>query len=213
MSTILEIDNITIEYDKKCVLHNFSMSVERGATVAVVGTSGCGKSSLLKAIIGIAPITDGRIKINGVELSSQNVNELRRHIAYLPQELSFPCEWVKEIVELTLNLTANRGYWDRGVLLDYFVRLGLEKDIYEKRLSEISGGQRQRVMIAVAALLKKEIILLDEPTSALDSDSSNMVFDFLTTLEHRPTIISVTHDETFAKLCNESINICEYAND
>lgn len=98
------------------------------------------------------------------------------------------------------------------MLLDYFGMLGLEKEILEKRLSEISGGQRQRVMIAIAALLRKDIILLDEPTSALDSESTHKVFDFLTNLKHRPTIIAVTHDKIFAQMCNKNINICDYAN-
>lgn len=212
MNTILEIDNITIKYDNKIVLYNFSMEVERGSSVAVVGASGCGKSSLLKAIIGIIPINNGQIKLDDTELSVQGVNEFRRRIAYLPQELTFPCEWVSEIVELTLNIKANRECENRRVLLDYFVLLGLDKDIYNKRLSEISGGQRQRVMIAVAALLKKEIILLDEPTSALDSESTRLVFDFLTTLEHQPTIIAVTHDKSFAEMCDNCVNICDYAN-
>lgn len=209
---MLEIENITIEYDKKCVLRNFSMSAEGGTSVAVIGASGCGKSSLLKAIIGIVPINCGSIKLNGVVLSPQSVYEYRRRIAYLPQELTFPCEWVREIIELTLNIKANQGCDNRGVLLDYFVKLGLEKDILEKRLSEISGGQRQRVMIAVAALLKKDVILLDEPTSALDSESTHRTFDFLTTLKHRPTIIAVTHDKVFAQKCDKSINISNYAN-
>ncbi len=213
MNIVLDIDNIAIEYDKKSVLHNFSMRVERGTSIAVVGTSGCGKSSLLKAIVGIVPISNGYIRLNGTELSPQSVEEFRRHIAYLPQELTFPCERVSEIIDLTMNLKCNRECGNRGVLFDYFTTLGLEVDIYEKRLSEISGGQRQRVMIAVAALLKKDIILLDEPTSALDSESSRLVFDFLTTLEHNPTIIAVTHDSTFAMMCNKSVNICDYAND
>ncbi len=212
MGIMLEIENITIEYDKKCVLHNFSMSVGRGLSVAVVGASGCGKSSLLKAIIGIVPMSCGYIKLDGVVLSPQSVDEYRRRIAYLPQELTFPCEWVREIIELTLNLRANRGCENRRVLLDYFDKLGLEKDILKKRLSEISGGQRQRVMIAVAALLKKDILLLDEPTSALDCESVHRTFEFLTTLEHRPTIIAVTHDNIFAQKCDKSINISDYAN-
>lgn len=212
MNIILEIDNITIEYDKKCVLRNFSMSIERGTSVAVIGASGCGKSSLLKAVIGIVPMSSGSIKLDGVVLSPQSVNEYRHRIAYLPQELTFPCEWIREIVELTLNLRANRGCENREVLLDYFGMLGLEKEILEKRLSEISGGQRQRVMIAIAALLRKDIILLDEPTSALDSESTHKVFDFLTNLKYRPTIIAVTHDKIFAQMCNKNINICDYAN-
>ncbi|MBQ5730674.1 MAG: ATP-binding cassette domain-containing protein, partial [Bacteroidaceae bacterium] len=73
MNIILEIDNITIEYDKKCVLRNFSMSIERGTSVAVIGASGCGKSSLLKAIIGIVPMSSGSIKLDGVVLSPQSI--------------------------------------------------------------------------------------------------------------------------------------------
>lgn len=207
MSHKLEIENITIEYDNRVVISNFSMVAETSATVAIMGASGCGKSSLLKAIIGFVPLKNGVIRIDGEELSEHNVYKVRNHISYIPQDITFPCEWVHELVELTLNLRANKAQSNKELLIKYIDSLVLETGILDKRLSEISGGQRQRVMIAIAALLNKDIILLDEPTSALDSESSRLVFNFLSSLKKRPTIIAVTHDNEFATLCQQTIKL------
>lgn len=207
MNSRLNIENITVAYDGKEVLSGFSLTAAKGECVAVTGASGCGKSSLLKAIIGIVPITEGGITVGGVELSHENVAAFRRHIAYLPQELTFPCEWVHEMVALTFTIKANSGKFDKEKLFDYMQKLGLERDIYDRRISEISGGQRQRVMIAVAALTQKDFMLLDEPTSALDAGSVRAVSTFLGNLEYRPGIIAVTHDASFASKCDRVVDL------
>lgn len=207
MDNTLKIEDITVVYGNTTVLRNFSMYVNRGESVAVTGASGCGKSSLLKAVIGISPIVSGIVSIGDNILDSHGAAMFRRHFAYLPQELTFPCERVCEVANILLRLKANKGKEHTERLLSYFERLGLHRDIYNKRLSEISGGQRQRVMIAVAALLQKDFMLLDEPTSALDRETSELVHDFLVNLEHKPGILAVTHDAAFSSKCNKVVNL------
>ena len=81
-------------------------------------------------------------------------------------------EWVKEMVALPFDLKINRSApFSEERLYDYFDELGLEHDLYAKRVNEVSGGQRQRIMLAVAAMLNKPLIIIDEPTSALDTGS------------------------------------------
>ena len=118
-------------------------------------------------------------------------------------------EWVKEMVQLPFELKANRGAsFSEERLFSCFAELGLDEDLYRKRVGEVSGGQRQRIMIAVAALLKKPLIIVDEPTSALDSGSTDKVLAFF----HRQTeqgasVLAVSHDKTFAHGCNQLINL------
>ena len=91
---------------------------------------------------------------------------------------------------------------------DAFASLGLEKGIMNKRLNEISGGQRQRMMLAVVAMLDKDVIILDEPTSALDAESVKLVIGFVKNLKERDkTILAVTHDANFAAVCDRVVNI------
>ncbi|MBQ3121359.1 MAG: ATP-binding cassette domain-containing protein, partial [Bacteroidaceae bacterium] len=172
-NSILELRGITVSYGDHTVISNFSMQLERGELVAVTGVSGSGKTSLIRAILGFVPIEHGEILINGIPVHAV---EVRKHTAYLPQDLSFPCEWVDEVLRMPFLFRNNR---DRKITdeqwLDCFGRLGLEGGIMKKRLNEISGGQRQRMMLAIASMLDKDIIILDEPTSALDAASVNLV--------------------------------------
>jgi len=205
-NSILELRGITVSYGDHTVISNFSMQLERGELVAVTGVSGSGKTSLIRAILGFVPIEQGEILVDGIPV---NAVEVRKHTAYLPQDLSFPCEWVDEVLRMPFLFRNNR---DRKITdeqwLDCFGRLGLEGGIMKKRLNEISGGQRQRMMLAIASMLDKDIIILDEPTSALDAASVNLVTEYIKELSTRgKSVISVTHDNVFAAACDKVIEI------
>ena len=208
-NTILELKGITVSYGSHTVISDFSMQVEKGALVAVTGASGSGKSSLIRAVMGFVPISSGEILINGTPVQA---SEVRKHTAYLPQDLSFPCEWVDEVLKMPFSFRNNRGnkvndeQW-----ADCFDRLGLDKSIMKKRLNEISGGQRQRMMLAIAFMLDKEIVILDEPTSALDAESVMLVTRFIKEMGRGgKSVISVTHDKAFAAECDRVIEIKPY---
>lgn len=205
-NSILELRGITVSYGDHTVISNFSMQLERGEHVAVTGVSGSGKTSLIRAILGFVPIEQGEILVDGIPV---NAVEVRKHTAYLPQDLSFPCEWVDEVLRMPFSFRNNK---DRKITeeqwLDCFGRLGLEDGIMKKRLNEISGGQRQRMMLAIASMLDKDIIILDEPTSALDAASVNLVTEYIKELSTRgKSVISVTHDNVFAAACDKVIEI------
>ena len=205
-NSILELRGITVSYGDHTVISNFSMQLERGELVAVTGVSGSGKTSLIRAILGFVPIEQGEILVDGIPV---NAVEVRKHTAYLPQDLSFPCEWVDEVLRMPFSFRNNK---DRKITeeqwLDCFGRLGLEYGIMKKRLNEISGGQRQRMMLAIASMLDKDIIILDEPTSALDAASVNLVTEYIKELSTRgKSVISVTHDNVFAAACDKVIEI------
>ena len=123
------------------------------------------------------------------------------------QELALPLEWVKDMVQLPFGLKANRGTpFSETRLFACFEDLGLEQELYYKRVNEISGGQRQRMMIAVASMIGKPLTIVDEPTSALDSGSAEKVLSFFRRqTEKGNTILTVSHDKRFANGCDRHI--------
>ncbi len=206
---MIEIINASIRYDDIELFRHLNLSIEKGTLACITGPSGYGKSSLLHAILGIVPLAEGSIRINGKELNEENIFAIRRHIAWLPQELSFPCEWVSEMVQLPFTLKASRKkIFQKDIFFSLMHRLGLEEELYDKRVNEISGGQRQRLMIASAILLERAILLIDEPTSALDGDSAFSVLTLLHDLAQRgSTVLSVSHDPAYIEGCDRIINI------
>jgi putative ABC transport system ATP-binding protein len=204
---MLSINDISLSYGNKTVFEHFNLSVAKGETVCISGESGCGKTSLLNAILGFVPYQEGSIIIDDITLSPTTIDKARQRIAWLPQELSLPSEWVKEMVQLPFSLKANRQQkYSEEELLILFDALALEHQLLNKRVSEISGGQRQRIMIAVASLLNKPLIIADEPTSALDTSSTTKVMHFLRNEAQKgKAILLVSHDKQVALLADKHL--------
>lgn len=206
---MLQIKNACIAYGTEILFSDFSMQLEKGEIACIAGQSGRGKTSLLNAVMGFIPLRKGTITVNDIELNKNTIDTIRRQIAWIPQELALPSEWVKEMVKLPFELKVNRSTsFSEEKLFACFAALGLDEELYEKRVGEVSGGQRQRIMIAVAALLQKPLIIIDEPTSALDSGSADKVLDFLEQQTAIGTaILAVSHDKRFANGCNHIIKL------
>lgn len=204
---MLYIENASIAYNNEVLFSGFSLHLNRGEIASISGPSGCGKTSLLNAILGFTPLKEGRIVLNGTVLDKSSIDIVRKQIAWIPQELALPLEWVKDMVQLPFDLKANRNSpFSETRLFEHFEELGLEQELYYKRVNEISGGQRQRMMIAVASMIGKPLIIVDEPTSALDSESSGKVLTFFRRLtEKGSAILTVSHDEGFAAGCDQQI--------
>lgn len=206
---MLKVDNISIRYDGESVLEEFSCHIEKGDFACITGRSGCGKTSLLRALMGMTPIAGGKVYVDGRVLDEKSCHIVRETTAYLPQDLQFPYQDVKEFVEVMMRVgkVDNRTVQPNGLLYN-LTCLGLDGELLQRRMTELSGGQRQRLILAVLALLDKEIWLLDEPTAALDEESRNRVINFLLTLRQRgKTIVAVSHDACFASHCSKVIHI------
>ena len=192
---MLQIDNACIAFGEEVLFSGFCMQLNKGETACISGESGRGKSSLLNAIMGFVPLKEGTITVSGLQLNKNTIDTIRKQIAWIPQELALPTEWVKDMVRLPFELKANRSVsFSEVKLFGCFETLGLDKELYNKRVVEVSGGQRQRIMIAVAALLKKPLIIVDEPTSALDSGSTDKVLSFFRhQAETGTAVLAVSH--------------------
>lgn len=204
---MLKIENACIAYNNNVLFSGFNLQLNPGEIASISGPSGCGKTSLLNAILGFITLKEGKITLNDTPLTKANIDLIRRQIAWIPQELALPLEWVKEMVELPFSLKANRGTpFSETQLFSCFEDLGLSKELYYKRVNEVSGGQRQRMMIAVASMIGKPLIIVDEPTSALDSDSSEKVLSFFRQQTKKgSSILAVSHDEGFSAGCDQRI--------
>ena len=190
---MLQIENASIAYGNDILFSGFNLQLERGEIASISGPSGCGKSSLLNAILGFTPLKEGRIVLNGILLDKGNVDVVRKQTAWM--------------VQLPFGLKANRGTpFSETRLFACFEDLGLEQELYYKRVNEISGGQRQRMMIAVASMIGKPLTIVDEPTSALDSGSAEKVLSFFRRqTENGSAILTVSHDKRFANGCDRHI--------
>lgn len=206
---MLHINNACIAFGTEVLFSGFEMKLEKGETACIVGQSGCGKTSLLNAVMGFVPLYEGTIKVGGTLLDKSTIDLVRRQIAWIPQELALPFEWVKEMVSLPFELKVNRSVpFSEERLFMCFDELGLEHELYFKRVNEVSGGQRQRIMLAVAALLNKPLIVIDEPTSALDTESTDKVLAFFRRqAEKGAAVLAVSHDKDFASGCHYLIEL------
>ena len=206
---MLHINNACIAFGTEVLFSGFEMKLENGETACIVGQSGCGKTSLLNAVMGFVPLYEGTIKVGGTLLDKSTIDLVRRQIAWIPQELALPFEWVKEMVSLPFELKVNRSVpFSEERLFMCFDELGLEHELYFKRVNEVSGGQRQRIMLAVAALLNKPLIVIDEPTSALDTGSTDKVLAFFRRqAEKGAAVLAVSHDKDFASGCHYLIEL------
>ena len=202
---MLHINNACIAFGTEVLFSGLNLNLERGETACIVGQSGCGKTSLLNAVMGFVPLKEGTIKVGNTLLDKSTIDIVRRQIAWIPQELALPFEWVKEMVALPFDLKINRS---APFSEERFDELGLEHDLYAKRVNEVSGGQRQRIMLAVAAMLNKPLIIIDEPTSALDAGSTDRVLAFFRRqAEKGAAVLAVSHDKDFASGCHYLIEL------
>ena len=106
---MLQIEDASIAYGNDVLFSNFNLQLERGEIASISGSSGCGKTSLLNAILGFTPLKEGRITVNDIVSDKNSIDLIRKQIAWIPQELALPLEWVKDMVQLPFSLKANRA--------------------------------------------------------------------------------------------------------
>ncbi|WP_276202841.1 amino acid ABC transporter ATP-binding protein [Geminicoccus roseus] len=205
MSTeaMIQLDQVNKWYGQFHVLRDVNLTVEKGQKVVVCGPSGSGKSTMIRCINRLEEHQQGRIVVDGIELTSdvKNVDAIRREVGMVFQHfnlfphltilenLTLAPIWVRKTPKAEAEKTA-RYYLER-------VRIPEQADKYP---GQLSGGQQQRVAIARALCMKPQIMLFDEPTSALDPEMVKEVLDTMVTLaDEGMTMICVTHEMGFAK--------------
>ena len=195
MEIRLSCENLELELDKKKILKDISLEVRSGEILALLGESGCGKSSLLKAMLGLYPLAKGKIFFQGKEI--QNLPSHKRGISVVFQDLRlFPHLNVGENVGFSLELQKVPKA-ERKQRVEELLKLVQLESYSERRIDSLSGGQMQRVAIARALAMNEKLLFLDEPFSALDPNLRREMGDFLLELQRKEnlTVVLVTHDQ------------------
>lgn len=197
---IVEVKNLYFQYDKKTVLENIDLSIERGAFLGLVGPNGSGKSTLLKCLLGLLKPMKGSIKLFGEDI--QNFRD-RSKIGFVSQKAnSFNSAFPANVFEVVASgLTAKIGLLkkmkksDREKVLEAIRIVGMEEFVH-RNIGELSGGQQQRVFIARALVSEPQLFILDEPTVGVDQQTVRHFYELLEHLNKDLgiTLILVTHD-------------------
>ena len=214
---ILKVENLIKEYgegnSKVIALDGVNLEIERGEFVAIVGPSGSGKSTLLHIIGGVDSPDDGKVYIDGNDISKYSSKELayfrRRKVGLIYQFYNLIQNLtVRHNIELPLKLDKRKINQDE--FSDIVKKLGIESKL-DSFPSELSGGQQQRVAIARSLIYNPSIILADEPTGNLDRKNSKEIIEIFKYFNRtlKQTIILITHDEEIALQANRIITIVD----
>ena len=189
--------DVNFAYDEDLVLKNINFEIYSGQKVAIVGSSGTGKSTLANLLPRFYDVKSGQININGIDIKDYSIESLRKNIGIVTQEtflfnrsirdnISYGIEGVKINDIINASKKANAHTFIENLDLKYDTIIG-------ERASKLSGGMAQRICIARAILKNSPILILDEATSSLDSESENLVQDALNELMDNRTVIIIAH--------------------
>ncbi|OTQ59362.1 amino acid ABC transporter ATP-binding protein [Gilliamella sp. A7] len=200
---MITLENVSKWYGKFQVLKNCTTKVGKGEVVVVCGPSGSGKSTLIKTVNGLEPIQQGKIIIDGTEITnpSTNLAKLRSKVGMVFQHFElFPhLTILKNLTLAQIKVLGRSNEEAREKALSLLDRVGLLAHA-DKYPAQLSGGQQQRVAIARALCMDPIVMLFDEPTSALDPEMVNEVLDVMVELAYEGmTMMVVTHEMGFAR--------------
>ena len=193
----LTLENISFKYENEYVLKNFQATVKKGKTVALVGQSGSGKSTIANLVTRFYDITEGEIKIDGINIKDMSQNSLRGLMGLVTQDSILFNDTIKENLKIGKPNATDEELIDSLKIANayQFVKelpKGMDTNIGDSG-GKLSGGQKQRISIARAVLKNPPIMILDEATSALDTESEQLVQNALENMMKNRTSIVIAH--------------------
>lgn len=220
-SPLLRVDNLSVSYGRTPVVHDVSFAIGRGSSLALIGESGSGKSTIARAVLRLLPADTGRatgtIAFDGTDVLALPESRFRplrgRAIGFVPQDPANALNAVRtvgaqahEAAALTGATSAND---QREAIFDTFERVGLPDPprVYDAYPHQLSGGMLQRVLIGLAVLPRPKLLVADEPTSALDVTIQKRILDLLGELQSTLDIslLLITHDLAIAAERTDSL--------
>ena len=199
---MIKIKDLSFQYNKKTeAVKNVSLNIKKGSWVSIIGHNGSGKSTLAKLLIGLLEADQGEIVIDGIKLSEETKNDVRRKIGIVFQnpDNQFVGVTVKYDIAFGLENQQLPSKEIKRLVEEYATYVGME-EFLDKEPHNLSGGQKQRVAIAGALAMQQEVLSLDEATSMLDPKGTKDIVELIRKVnqEMNKTVITITHDLSLA---------------
>ncbi len=183
---MIEVHDIEKSFGKLRVLNKVSFSAQKGQCVALIGPNGCGKTTLLKSVLGMVVPDAGSIRVNGTEISGEWA--YRSGIGYMPQIGHYPEQMkIGQVIDMICDIRQSTERADEDLIGAF--RL---KELYHKRMGTLSGGTLQKVSASIAFLKNPGILILDEPTAGLDPVSAEILCDKILAEQGRGKLVIIT---------------------
>jgi Cu-processing system ATP-binding protein len=183
---MIEINNISKKFGKFIALDNVNLCLKKGECIALIGPNGCGKTTLIKNILGMVLPTNGEILFNGKSIKNDFM--YRQHIGYMPQIGRYPDNMsIGQVIEIIKNIRQSKDELDEA-LIDSFQL----KSMFNKKMNTLSGGTTQKVSAVLAFLFNPDILILDEPTAGLDPIASEILKDKIIAEKQKGKLILIT---------------------
>ena len=188
---IVAIEDFTMKFGSKTVIDNLSFEINKGETFGLLGSNGSGKTTILRALLGIYPATKGKLLINGKKFTP----ELGGKIGYLPEERGlYKKENVLDVMTYFGQLKGVERQAAKEWSLEYLKRVDLA-DKAKMKIDKLSGGQQQKVQLGVTIMNNPEILILDEPTKGFDPINRRLLMNIIDEQKAKgSTVILITHD-------------------
>jgi ABC-type multidrug transport system fused ATPase/permease subunit len=194
---------------KKPIVRNQNLSIGSNTSIAFVGPTGCGKTTLVDIILGLLEPDKGKIFVDNIELTNENIKNWQKNLGYVPQSIYLTDDTIRN--NIAFGITGSDI--DEEMLVQSAQMANIHgfivnelKDGYDTVIGErgvrLSGGQRQRIGIARAIYNNPSVLILDEATSALDTLTENAIMDAINNLSHKKTLIIVAHRITTVRTCD-----------
>lgn len=203
---MITLKNIAVSYQGTEILRDLCATIGSGDSVALIGPSGGGKSTLLKLLLGGVIPDLGDYLFDGKVVTSDTIESVRTRCGYIAQDSRFlDCSVRKTLLRPYSFAAYSSRQPEEGVIIQLLEQLLLPRAVLDKNVFSLSGGQRQRVNIARTVLLNPDVIIADEPTSALDDKSTQAVIGLL--LGGGKTVISSSHDTRWISRCSRVLTM------
>lgn len=197
--TAVHIENMSVYYDETPAIENVCLDVMDGEYLGIIGPNGGGKSTLLKAILGLVHINTGVVQVYGKNPKNPKTNKTL--VGYVPQFALIDKQFPITVFEVVLTGRLKQGLspffrfnWrDKENVHQLLERVGIA-NLANRQISELSGGEFQKMLIARALAINPRLLVLDEPTASVDAGSRAQIYNLLEELNINMTIIMVTHD-------------------
>ncbi len=192
----IELHSLTVAYQQKPVLWNLDYTLPAGKLIGIVGPNGSGKTTMIKSIMGLVPLSSGYVKI-----FDESLDKVRSRVSYVPQRGSVDWDFPVNVLDVVLmgrakprRLFSRYSSQDKEIAMDSLKKVNMEAFV-KRQISELSGGQQQRVFLARALAQQADLYLMDEPFAGVDASTESTIMDLLKSMRAEgKTIVVVHHD-------------------